>query len=118
MSEEIRCFKCGDALAYLSLPISRRDTCRACSAPVHVCRMCVHFASDVPGQCREEDAEDVKEKDMINFCEWFVPSPDRFDADGAIEASAARSALDALFGDAAPDETSTNEIAAAEDLFK
>jgi len=69
MSDEISCFRCGESLAHLSLPLSRRDECRACRAPVHVCRMCVYFDRNVPKQCTEDDAEEVIEKEKVNFCE-------------------------------------------------
>ncbi len=95
----IACFRCGESLAALSLPLSRRDQCPACSADVHVCKMCAHFDARVPRQCREDGAEDVGEKERPNFCDWFTPSDSAFDADRKSEADAAKDALAALFGD-------------------
>ena len=103
MSQELLCFRCGASLAALTLPLSRRDQCPHCSADLHVCRMCAHFDRNVPRQCREDGAEDVTDKERPNFCDWFVPGDAAFDAQRKSEADAARSALDALFGDA--DET-------------
>jgi hypothetical protein len=60
--------------------------------------MCVYFAAHVPRQCREDGAEDVKDKDRPNFCDWFKPSDNAFDPDRKSQEDAARSALDALFG--------------------
>lgn len=99
MTHTIRCYRCGESLAALSLPFSRQDECPSCSHYLHVCKMCRHFDARVPRQCREDGAEDVKEKDRLNFCDWYVPSDSAFDGQRKDEEDKARSALDALFGD-------------------
>ena len=99
MAHSIACYRCGESLAALSLPLSRQDQCPACSADLHVCRMCVHFDRNVPRQCREDGAEDVTEKERSNFCDWFKPSDTAFDPSRKAEADAAQDALAALFGD-------------------
>ena len=98
MSHNIVCYRCGESLAALPLPLSRRDQCPQCSADVHVCKMCSHFDTRVARQCREDGAEDVTEKERPNFCDWFVPRDDAFDPDRKSESDAAKAALDALFG--------------------
>ena len=99
MAHTIACYRCGESLAALSLPLSRQDQCPACSADLHVCKMCVHFDRHVPRQCREDGAEDVTEKERTNFCDWFKPSDTAFDPARKAEADAAEDALAALFGD-------------------
>lgn len=99
MSHTIACYRCGESLATLSLPLSRQDQCPACSADLHVCKMCLHFDRNVPRQCREDGAEDVTEKERTNFCDWFKPSESAFDAARKAQADAAQDALAALFGD-------------------
>src|SRR5210317_1603389 len=99
MSHAIACYRCGESLAALSLPLSRQDQCPACLADLHVCKMCVHFDRHVPRQCREDGAEDVTEKERTNFCDWFKPSETAFDPARKAEADAAQDALAALFGD-------------------
>ena len=99
MAHSIACYRCGESLAALSLPLSRQDQCPACSADLHVCKMCVHFDRHVPRQCREDGAEDVTEKERTNFCDWFKPSETAFDPARKSEADAAQDALAALFGD-------------------
>ena len=119
MSHAIACYRCGASLAALTLPISRQDACPDCSVHLHVCRMCVHFDTDVPGQCREDDAEEVFEKEKLNFCEWFAPSENAFDPAHKAEADRAREALDALFGDNdGPGESPDESLSEAEKLFK
>ena len=99
MLHSYRCFRCGASLAQLSLPFTRRDQCPDCGIDLHVCRMCVHFDPKAPAQCREDDAEDVKEKELANFCEHFEPSADAFDAGRKSAGDEALAALEALFGE-------------------
>ena len=99
MSHAIVCYRCGESLADLSLPLSRHDQCPSCSADLHVCKMCVYFDARVPRQCREDGADDVTEKERPNFCDWFKPSDTAFDPARKDEAQAAEQALAALFGD-------------------
>ncbi len=98
MAHQLACYRCGASLTALTLPLSRRDQCPECTADLHVCKMCVNFDVRVPRQCREDGAEDVKEKERPNFCDWFKPSDRAFDPERKTEADAARDALEALFG--------------------
>ena len=99
MSHNICCYKCGASLAALSLPLSRQDECPECRNYLHVCKMCIHYDANVPRQCREDGAEEVRDKDRLNFCDWFKPSEAAFDPGRKAEADAAQDALAALFGD-------------------
>ena len=99
MTHSIVCYRCGESLAALSLPFSRQDECPSCENYLHVCRMCVYFDPGVPKQCREDDAEDVTEKERLNFCDYFKPSDNAFDSSKKRESDAAHAQLDALFGD-------------------
>lgn len=99
MDEKILCYRCGDGLERLTLPLSRRDNCPNCGVELHVCRMCIHFDRAVVRQCREDGAEDVKEKDRANFCDWYKPSSAAFDVQQKNVEDAARAALDDLFGE-------------------
>jgi hypothetical protein len=51
----------------------------------------------VPKKCREDDAEEVMDKELANFCEWFEPSESAFEPGRKSEADRAREALEALF---------------------
>ncbi|MDX1459926.1 MAG: hypothetical protein R3348_02620 [Xanthomonadales bacterium] len=64
-----------------------------------MCRMCRFFDEMAPGQCAEDDAEDVKEKELANFCEYFEPTAGAFDPHRKSEADRAREALEALFAE-------------------
>ena len=81
--------------------------------------MCKFFDKNVPKQCREDDAEEVHEKERANFCEWFGPGADAFDSARVTAEHQSSNALASLFGieeeDAADDNAAST---AAEDLFK
>ncbi len=119
MDDVLSCFRCGASLEKLSLPLSRRDECPKCTIHLHVCRMCIDFDKDVPKQCREDDAEEVNEKEKVNFCEWFRPNSEAFDPTRAGQAAKAKSDLGALFGDESESASETDDLTQrAEDLFR
>lgn len=120
MSDELLCYRCGASLAALTLPLSHRDQCPECVADLHVCRMCRFYDPAVPRQCREDGAEEVKEKERPNFCDWFQPAMGVFDASHAAAVADARRKLAAMFGDAEETESSPEDpnLKNAEDLFR
>jgi len=59
--------------------------------------MCIHYDPAAYHACREDDAEQVKEKELANFCEWFLPAEGAFDRGAKSEADRARDELEALF---------------------
>ena len=119
MSDTLYCFRCGDSLAALTPPISRQDVCPACSNYLHVCRMCIYFDTNVATQCREDDAEEVFDKQIANYCDWYQPSPNAFNPAGKRADDKARGAADALFSDKAADVADADtQTSAAEDLFR
>jgi len=98
MDPGLQCWKCGADLRALSLPLSRRDECPKCRAELHVCRMCREFDPQKAQQCREPTAEEVRDKQRANFCDFFVPRPGAYTAPVTAEADRARSELEKLFG--------------------
>ena len=119
MTDDLHCYRCGTSLAALSLPLSRRDECPSCSVHLHVCRMCSFFDAQVPKQCREDDAEEVTDKERQNFCEWFKPASGVFDAKRFGEEQQAKSQLAELFGESDASGRDADKLQNdAEDLFK
>ncbi len=57
------------------MPMSRREQCPHCNNELHVCRQCQHFDQRVSDQCREDRAEQVREKGRANFCDYFELRP-------------------------------------------
>jgi hypothetical protein len=92
------CWKCGSSLADLTLPLRRLEECRHCHAELHVCKLCEWYSVAVAKHCRETVAEEVKDKERANFCDYFKPKPDVYSAVSLDAASKAKSGLDALFG--------------------
>lgn len=98
MSNTPVCWQCGASLAALSLPFSRFDTCKACGVELHVCKLCVFHAPAVAKQCREPIAEEVKDKQRSNVCDYFSPRNDAYQPVPISKHS--RAQLEALFGGA------------------
>lgn len=123
-SSTLHCYRCGQSLEALSLPLGRLDLCPACGVELHVCRMCLHYAPSLPDACDEDDAIDVRDKAAANFCDYFRPHANAFDGREMRAEEAARLKLQALFGQTddapasgiAPETDST--LSAAEKLFK
>jgi hypothetical protein len=61
--------------------------------------MCIYFDLKAPSQCLEDDAEDVTEKELANFCEWYSPSEAAFNPEQKSRADQALDALEAMFSD-------------------
>jgi hypothetical protein len=98
MSDRLVCWKCGASLAELPRPLSRLAECPKCRAYLHVCRLCEFYDPRRPGKCREERAEEVRDKEHANFCDWFKPRPDAHRLPGMEKSQAARAGMEALFG--------------------
>lgn len=87
------CFACRrETLVRSGERVGFRDAC-ACGADLHVCRNCALHDPAAHNECREPQAEPVRDRDRANRCEWFVPSA------GAARGGPApgREALEALF---------------------
>jgi hypothetical protein len=98
MSDSLNCWKCGQVLDDMPMPLRRRDECPACGTDLHVCRMCEFYDISVAKSCREPVAEEVTDKERANFCDYFRGRPVVHAGGGAGETDAARAQLDALFG--------------------
>ena len=99
MTIELVCWRCGEALVDIPLPLSRRSECRACGAELHVCRLCENYDPKLAGSCQEDRAEEVSDKERANFCDYFSPQPDAYHPRDDSEKLLARAQLEALFGD-------------------
>ena len=127
MTTNYQCWHCGAELKDLILPFSRRQECQACNADQHVCRMCKNYDANISGQCREDRAEDISDKEKANFCDYFAPSTQAYTAAGNSKQDAAKAKLEALFGgsdsstvpsDNNPVDKNAKAKQALEDLFK
>lgn len=66
----LKCFNCGHEFPAGFKP-GRREECPKCHADVHVCRNCKNYDKNVYNECREPQADVVKERDRANFCDFF-----------------------------------------------
>lgn len=117
---ELKCWNCGAGLNDIPRPISRHANCPACFNELHCCRLCVHYDPSIAaGQCIEERADPPVIKEGANFCDWFRPDPQAYNADVTRKSQGALTRLDALFGgeqdpsaDTEPDAPSASEAGA------
>jgi hypothetical protein len=98
MDIDLVCWKCGESIVDLPMPLGRLAECKACHAELHVCRLCEFFDPHIADQCREPVADYVKEKERANFCDYFTPYPDAYVPAKDDKSQAAKAELDALFG--------------------
>ncbi len=98
MMENLVCWKCGASLKTLTLPLRRLEQCLECEAELHVCRMCESFNPRLRSDCDEPMAEDVREKERANFCDYFKPRPNAYVPTDDAKTEEAKSRLYELFG--------------------
>ena len=70
----LHCWSCGAEWPELHKP-GRGDSCLSCTASLRCCYQCEFYDAVSPNECRENQADPVKEKDASNFCDWFRPEP-------------------------------------------
>ena len=97
MTNDLLCYRCGESLAKLTLPLARLDECPKCGVHVHVCRMCAYYAPSKPKGCSEDDAIEVRDKKAANFCDYFKPNASAYNPAEQQAEDATRSTLDSLF---------------------
>jgi hypothetical protein len=94
VSHEISCFSCSHSWSYVP-PISRKDECPKCHRDSKICLNCKLHDRGAHHECREDQAEWVKDKEKGNFCDFFES---RQSTAASGEEDSAKSKLDALFG--------------------
>ena len=98
----VACYYCGSSLS--AEPPGRLDECADCGKYIHVCRMCTHYdPKETSKQCREDDAEEVRDKQASNFCDYFRLAVGAFEGSAIQADTAARAELASLFGDSDSD---------------
>lgn len=75
--------------------IGRREECPSCRADVHVCKNCDFYDIKVYNECRETQAEVVREKDRANYCDYFNARKGL--SGGQDQAALLKAAAEALF---------------------
>ena len=107
---DLVCWNCGASLKHELLPLSRRAVCAVCEVELHVCRLCQFYDPRVSDQCTEDRAEQVREKDRANFCDYFKPKADAYVAGDDSKARTAKNRLEGLFGTTDGEPTATEDV--------
>jgi hypothetical protein len=95
---ELVCWRCGASIADLLQPLERIAACPSCRAELHVCRLCEFYNPKVSDKCNEPlAAGQVREVDRANFCDYFRPMMNAFQASDFSAADRARDELASLF---------------------
>ncbi len=114
--EELQCWRCGESLAALTLPLRRLEECPSCEAELHVCRLCEFYDTAVAKSCREPVADEVKDKERANFCDYFRPVPGAWQPANQ-DASAAAAQLQAMFGESEAGDEPADPASQLDALF-
>ncbi|MBT1062432.1 hypothetical protein KJY73_02550 [Bowmanella sp. Y26] len=107
MAEQQQCWQCGQGLEGLLLPVSRRETCDACGADVHVCKQCKHYDGRY---CNEQRAEPPNDKEKANFCDYFSFASNAYQGGYQDKSAIAKAKLAALFGDSPEPPTEESQV--------
>lgn len=95
--EPFCCAKCGTPYT-LTQRLGRKESCPKCDADLHTCHNCRHFDPHSHNECRETQADWVREKARANYCDYFDPRRGKAGAFGwQSEESKARARFDDLF---------------------
>jgi hypothetical protein len=80
--------------------VSRRSTCPHCGAALHSCFNCSFYSPGSHNDCKEPQAEFVRDKGASNFCDYFEYRIGGPQDKSAIENKKknARDSFDKLFG--------------------
>jgi len=117
-AENLVCWKCGTSLETVILPFRRAEVCPECDEELHVCRMCTYYDPHVVEACTEDGAEEVRNKERANFCDYFKPTPNAYRARDGSAARASREKLDTLFThDQTPQPGTGSARKSLDDLF-
>ncbi len=91
----MQCYSCHATINLERRPW-RNETCPKCSSYLHCCRNCRFHDPLAHNQCREPQADWVKEKEMANFCNYFEAAKD-LKSSGSSKKDEAKKKLDELF---------------------
>ncbi len=93
----VTCYHCGTTIQF-DPPLARSAVCEKCSSYLHCCRNCRFYDPLAPNECREPQAELVRDKEMANFCDFFEPASAEAARPPEDRAAEARRKLEELFG--------------------
>lgn len=95
-SKTYLCRLCGRQLE-IAANFRREEVCPHCGGYLHCCRNCHFFGGDTSRGCKEPQAEEVRDKERANFCDFFRLAEGRAATAWRDEAAQARSRFESLF---------------------
>ena len=79
----IYCWKCSKEIETVH-KVSRSQTCPQCQSYLHCCYNCKFYDKFAHNECKEPQAEWVKDKSLGNFCDYFLSKQDKPSAQKSI----------------------------------
>jgi len=100
MAATKHCWNCGAEWTFGRAP-GRSEICVKCQADLKVCLNCVSYDQKVAYQCRDRRADELAEKAMANYCEYFDLAKREFVpvTEGLAREAKAKDTLKRLLGD-------------------
>ncbi|RKX76188.1 MAG: hypothetical protein DRP87_12590 [Spirochaetes bacterium] len=92
-----RCYFCGQEI--LEERITRSSVCSKCGRDLKICLHCKFYKPGAHWDCWETITEPVREKDKVNFCDYFVLNPDIGPPGKEDKVKGARARFESLFKD-------------------
>lgn len=114
MSDDAVCWKCGESIEGLPLPLARLAACTGCGADLHNCKMCRFYDTQVSNQCLEPIAEMVTRKEVANFCGYFQLSANAYQPRNPQALATTNAKLNDLFGGDLNHEQSPSDAGSAQ----
>jgi hypothetical protein len=90
----MKCFKCSQEII-MDRKVFRQDTCPRCGSYLRTCLNCRFYDKVAYHECRESQADLVRDKEIANFCDYFEPRKVQEQADD--KTISARDKLNRLF---------------------
>jgi hypothetical protein len=91
------CHSCGHPWTEQEAP-GFSVTCERCGEFLHCCLNCKFHAPGMHNDCRESQADPVRDKAARNICEWFQFAESGSKGAAADSSASARARLEELFG--------------------
>jgi hypothetical protein len=95
----MRCWNCAAEIETTTgARILSKDSCPKCDRDLHVCMNCRFYDPHYHNECRETQAEWVRDKEKANYCDYFEPlHAYDLSSKGTPSANDVKAALDRLF---------------------
>ena len=88
----VSCFHCGTSNSFAER-LSLRAECEKCGNDLHVCKNCRFYDPGAYNECKESSAEEVRDKERSNHCDYFQAGSGSFQKDKKDELMAQAEAL-------------------------